>query len=293
MEFNGRELALRIYKNLKQRVQRLKLKNITPRLVVLNIGNNPSSLAYIRQKIKWGEYIGALVQVESFENQVDQKILEKRINKLNTDPSIHALIIQLPLPSHLDSEHLTNMIDPAKDIDGFQADSLFTPPLAVAVVKILGEIFKTSKMEYSDERFLNWLSTKNVVILGKGKAGGKPIIDLFRDYVLPLTVIDSKTKNVEKFTKKAQIIISAVGKEDIIKPQMLTKGVILIGVGMTINSKGKLKGDYTEENIKSIAATFTPVPGGVGPVNVACLLENLINACESSKLIDDNNYYAE
>lgn len=303
MEIHGKEIAASIYDELRKKVTLLKEKGITPHLVVILVGENPSSIAYVNQKKKWAEFIGATVVIEEYPEEITQDILEKRIMELNQWDSVHAILVQIPLPPHLDANKLTGMVAPEKDIDGFHKDSPFTPPLAVAVITILNEIYSSSKEQsqvqdgtwQSDELrsedrftpcsnniFLDWLQTKNIVVLGKGKAGGMPVHNLLRAKGIEHRVIDSKTEHREALMKEADIIISAVGKRHVVTSDSIKQGVILIGVGMNLDENKKLFGDYDAEEIKDKASYYTPTPGGVGPVNVACLLKNLITAAEYS-----------
>lgn len=283
MKLDGRDIADKIYQHLKQRVGELQKRNIIPHLVVILVGKNPASLAYIVQKQKSGENIGAKVTVLSFKENTTTEELEEKIKLLNNDPFVNGILMQRPLPSHIDSYRLEEVTDPQKDIDGFHKDSPYTLPLPLAVEKILEEIY-LSLREVRDERqisdnFNNWLKSQNIVILGKGKIGGEPIISYIKTIgVLPI-VIDSKTTNREDKLKQADIIISAVGKK-VINPECLKPGVILIGVGLYKDAEGSLQGDYDEEAIKNIASFYTPTPKGVGPVNVAMLMDNLITATE-------------
>lgn len=290
MEISGKEIAARIYGELKEKVISLHEKEITPHLVVILVGENPSSIAYVNQKKKWAEFIGATVIIEEYPKEITQDILEKRIRELNQWKSVHAVLVQIPLPPHLDANKLTTMISPKKDIDGFNPESPFTPPLASAVLTILQEIYSSSvarsneKLSTSSQKnssFWDWLKAKNIVVIGKGKAGGMPVHNLLRAKNIGHSVIDSKTENREVLMKEADIIISAVGKKHLVTAETIKPGVILIGVGMNLDENKKLFGDYDGEEIKEKASYYTPTPGGVGPVNVACLLKNLITAAES------------
>jgi 5,10-methylene-tetrahydrofolate dehydrogenase/methenyl tetrahydrofolate cyclohydrolase len=195
------------------------------------------------------------------------------------------------------------LTDPQKDIDGFHPDSPYTLPLPLAVVRILEEVHsslqgdivpsprenkgtkKTSlalegEGQGEGEEFKTWLQSQHIALLGKGPTGGGPIIEYFKTLNVTPHLIDSKTKNPHDILKKADIVISAVGRENTIKSEQLNQGVILISVGINRNKENKLHGDYDEEQIKDIASYYTPTPGGVGPVNVAMLWENLLTATE-------------
>lgn len=263
MLINGRQIATKIYEDLQKKVMQLQEKGITPHLTVILIGDNPASISYVSQKQIWAEYIGAKVTILRFSTSITTEELQKKIHTLNNDPTNHAILIQRPVPPHIDIKKLELLVSPQKDIDGFHPNSPYTFPLALAVAKILEESNNLKK-------------NQSIVVIGKGPTGGGPIIKHLQQLGLHPTLIDSKTQNPSELTKKADIIISAVGKPNIISPQNIKKGATLIGVGITRGNDGKLHGDYDEESIKNIAELYTPTPGGVGPVNVAMLLCNLI-----------------
>lgn len=275
MEIKGTEIAHAIYEDLKTQVETLKTHGIIPQLVVLLVGENPSSIAYVNQKKIWAEYIGAAVSIEEYAVDISQTVLEERITQLNADPSVHAVLIQIPLPAQLDAQKLTEMVTPSKDIDGFHPASPFTPPLAAAVITTLTHIMKR---EGESMDIYEWLQKKKIVLIGKGKAGGKPVHELLTKKHIPHTVIDSTTNNPKASMQNADIIITAVGKRHVVTADALKKGVILIGVGMNLDANKKLYGDFTTEEIRDIASYYTPTPKGIGPINVACLLKNLVQA---------------
>lgn len=307
MKLNGHDIADTIYQNLRERVAKLTKKNITPHLVVILIGENPASVAYVTLKQKRGEEIGCKVTVLRYQEDITTKELEEKVKLLNEDPFVHGILIQRPVPKHVDIDKLELLTNPEKDIDGFHPDSPYTLPLPLAVVKMLEEIFTINKSagvagvgtplerlertkrvkpsERGDSRqdpteFRTWLSKQNIVLLGKGPTGGGPIIKHLKTLAITPTLIDSKTKDPEKQLKKADIIISAIGKEQVIKAKDLKKGVILISVGILKGKDGKLHGDYEATDVQDIASYYSPTPGGVGPVNVAMLMDNLLTATE-------------
>lgn len=300
MKIDGKKIADEVLQELRIRVQNLQNQGITPHLVVILIGESPASVAYVKQKEKKGAEIGAIVTVLRYDTSVKTYELAKKIKELNTDPYVHAILVQRPVPNHIDIEKLVLLTDPQKDIDGFHPEASFILPIPLAVMRILMEIFYSSSdqresrslerdykpvlnsasLRSNNNEFQSWLKTKNLLIFGKGPTGGGPVIEYFTALKFPFKIIDSKTPNTEELMKKADIIIAAVGRENIIKPEMLKKGVILIGVGISRGEDGKLHGDYDEEQIKEIASYYTPTPGGVGPVNVAMLMDNLITAAE-------------
>jgi methylenetetrahydrofolate dehydrogenase (NADP+)/methenyltetrahydrofolate cyclohydrolase len=279
MRLSGRDIADKCYEELKERIEILKHKKITPHLVVILVGKNPASIAYVKQKQKKGEEIGAKVTVLTYPTSIKTNDLLEKIELLNNDPFVHGILIQRPLPKQIDIEELELTTIPQKDIDGFHPDSPYILPLPLAVVKILEEIY-LQKIKTLKPDFIPWLQSQNIVLIGKGPTGGGPIISYFKKFSIVPHIIDSKTKEPEKLMKKADIIISAVGRENTVKKENLKKGVILISVGINRNKENKLYGDYNDEEIKDIASYYTPTPGGVGPINVAMLMENLLNATE-------------
>ena len=282
MKLDGREIAEKLYKHLSLRVGELQKKNIVPHLVVLLVGDNPASEAYVLQKQKAGEKIAAKVTILRYEASIEMPELEEKIMLLNQDPFVHGILIQRPLPKQIDSDKLSLLTDPRKDVDGFNPESQFILPLPLAVELVLQHVYQQiqSSTHTGNAEFINWLQAQNIVLLGKGEAGGKPILAYLRKLSVEPIQIDSTTAHPEEKMKQADIIISAVGKK-VINPTIIKPGVILIGVGLFKGPDDKLQGDYDEEEIKDIASFYTPTPGGIGPVNVAMLMENLITATEN------------
>ncbi len=276
MKINGQEIAKSILESLKKEVELLKHQGVTPHLAVILVGNDPASLLYVRQKELKTSSIGARISVYRFQENISQEELLAYISHLNEDPNIHGIIVQRPLPPHIDDNIITYSISAHKDVDWFRHDSDFSPPVALAVHLILEEI---RKKEDFHESFDVWIKNKKIVLVGKGKTAGRPIMQYFTKLGIPFTVIDSKTKNKENILKNADIIISAVGRRGVIQPEFIKKGAILIGVGMH-QEKGKMHADYEEKLVEEKASYFTPVPKGVGPVNVAMLLYNLVEAAK-------------
>ncbi len=291
MKIDSTEIVDHIFEDLRHRVGELQKRNIMPHLVVIFVGNNPSSAAYIKQKEKKAEAIGAKVTVMRFGEDVTSKELEEKISLLNADPFVHGILIQRPLPKHIDEDKLDHLTEPQKDIDGFHPDSPYTLPLPLAVEKILEYIYAkyhpepvsespTKGNNNHDKEFITWLAEQNIVIIGKGSTGGKPIITYLRKLKLNPQIIDSKTTAPDEILKHADVVISAVGKPGALKAAMLKRDVILIGVGMSQTEEKKLQGDYVEAEIADIASFYTPTPKGVGPVNVAMLMDTLVTATE-------------
>lgn len=260
MKIDGKTIAQKILDELKQEISE---KNLTPKMAVVILGHDPSSLTYIRQKELKSTYIGAECQVFSLPETTTQETLKKLIDKLNNDKNIHGIIIQRPLP--FNSQEIGEWVTPVKDIDGFHSQTKFIPPVANAILEILKSINISP-------------AGKKVVVLGRGETAGKPIASNLIQNGAIVTICHSKTPNISEFTQKADIVIPCVGKPNIVRREMLNPNSILLGVGMHKNDSGKLQADYNEEEIKNFVRYYTPVPGGVGPINVACLLKNLVNS---------------
>lgn len=282
MIIDGRTIANHILDDLAQRVHLMQDKYDTrPHMAVIRVGDDPAITSYINQKDKMAKEIGATLSVYNFPDSVTQEELLEAINFLQETGDIHGLILQLPVPRHIDYEKLILDIHPGKDIDGFRPQSPFVIPIASAILKLL-EIPMIKESLETGESFNEWLRSKKIVVMGKGKTGGQPVIDVLREREANVTVIDSSTTLVKEKTLEADIIITAVGKPEILTPDMIKKDTILIGIGMSMDENGKFVGDYNEDQIKDKASWYTPIPGGVGPVNVACLMENLVIATENS-----------
>ncbi|MEK7605882.1 MAG: bifunctional 5,10-methylenetetrahydrofolate dehydrogenase/5,10-methenyltetrahydrofolate cyclohydrolase [Patescibacteria group bacterium] len=279
MRIDGKAIAQHILDNLTKKVTELRSDGVTPHLAVILVGDDESSKAYVRQKELKVQQIGAAITIHRFKKSFSEDELLTLIDTLNNDEIVHGVIVQRPLPPHIDEDKVTNSTLASKDIDGFRSDSPFDPPIALAVWRILKDV---QQQEGEQGRTLSdWLQTKKIVILGKGQTAGHPIIKLFAKEKVPLTVIDSKTEDKDHLLTEADIVISAVGKPGIITSSMIKDGAILIGVGIFRGEDGKMHNDYDDDEVAGRTNYYTPVPGGVGPVNVAMLLTNLVKAAEA------------
>ena len=243
MKIDGRAIADKILANLHV--------SGTPTLAVIQVGDDEASNTYIAQKKKAAERIGARIIHTRLSNKIKVDKINKLIEQYNNDQTVHGIIVQRPLPR----EYKMIQIILSKDVDGFLANSPYTPPVAAAVITILKEIGQ---------------KPTSCVVIGRGETAGSPITETLHKNGWEVTVVHSRTENPAKIIKGAQIIISCVGNRKVITRDMVHKDTILIGVG---------RGDYDEEEIKDRVAYYTPTPGGVGPVNVACLMQNLVIAC--------------
>ncbi len=274
MKIDGKILAQTIKEKLKKKIINLKKRGVAPHLAIIYIGNDSNSLSYIKQKLITAKELGVKVSLKKYHFLFSKKNLIALVNKLNLDKNVNGIIIQRPLAVKISKEDLNQLVAPEKDVDGFSAKSLFDPPLGLAVKEILKYIFSEEKEKLN---FWSWLGKKKIVIIGRGETGGKPIAKFFKKKKIKYYIAHSQTKNLKEKCLNADILIPCVGKPNIVRPNMVTKKTILIGVGMSLE-EGKLGADYNQEKIKNKVAFYTPVPGGVGPVNVACLFSNLIKA---------------
>lgn len=272
MKIDGVEIAQEILGHLKERVDDLKARKITPYLYIITFGNNPQTQSYLNQKLLRAKQIGAKITIKRFKITISSKTVFSLIEKLNQDKKVHGIIVQRPLPKQIDEEKTSLIVTPLKDVDGFHPSSKFFPPIALAVLKLIESTLKSDEIN-------KYLKSKKIVLIGKGITAGKPIINLFKRLNIKTKVVDSKTKDKGKIIKSADIIITSVGKK-IIGNDDIKKTVLLIGVGMHVVN-GKLKGDYDLEKISSKASFYSPTPGGVGPVNVTMLMKNLVEAAEN------------
>lgn len=278
MKIYGKLIATEIKSALQKKITILRKKNIFPQLAVILIGNDPSSETYVKQKLKVGEEIGAKVTLIRLKPSENKKNLIKIVKKLNSDKSVHGIIIQRPSPIDILKEELDLLVVPQKDVDGFHPTSPFTPPIASAVLKILEYVKK--ELQNNPNPFNEWLKKQKILIIGRGETAGKPIAETLKKLCAKITIAHSQTKDLKGVCLAADIIITCVGRAYIVRRDMVLPSTLLIGVGLH-QEDGKLATDYDQEEIASKVAYFTPVPGGVGPVNVACLFENLVISCET------------
>ncbi len=265
MKIDGKAIAEGILSDLTKQVALLKQKNITPTLAVILVGDNPESRSYIRQKQKATEKIGGRFIFEQLPKTALTKELAARVAMYNRDPAVHGVIVQRPLLPHIDVS-INQKVDPTKDVDGIVNNSAFDVPIAMAIFRIFDCIH------------IDHLKQKNIVIIGRGETAGKPIAAALAKQQCTTSIITSKTLNPKEIMNGADIIISCVGKRGIVTRDVLRPGVILISVGLTRAEDGALHGDYEEDDIKDVASFYTPTPGGVGPLNIASLMQNLVKA---------------
>jgi methylenetetrahydrofolate dehydrogenase (NADP+) / methenyltetrahydrofolate cyclohydrolase len=253
----------------------LELTNsaIKPVLKIIQIGNDDSSNIYISQKIKFAEAIGARANVLKFVGDMSCEAVISEINKVNSDPSIHGIIVQLPIPSHLDKSKIIDSINPIKDVDGLTRENISRllrnegNGIIPATTRGIFEILDHYKIK---------ISGKNVVIIGRSNLVGRPTAINFLNRDATVTICHSKTKDLKDKVRKADIVVSAIGKPGFLNKGFFNKNQVIIGIGISRDKKGKITGDIDIKGLN--ARAFTPVPGGIGPMTVACLFKNLFDS---------------
>lgn len=272
---DGKKLAQEIRSNLKIKCEELKEKGINPKLAVIMVGEDKASQLYVRNKSKACNEVG--IEFEEFllaENTKQEKLIEL-IEKLNKDNSIHGILLQSPIPSHLDINEAFRAIAPEKDVDGFN-------PINVGKLCLNQDTFVSCTPYGIMKMFEAYdidLTGKNVTILGRSNIVGKPLIQCCLNKNATVTVCHSKTKDIKEHTKNADVVISAIGKSKFVTADMIKQGAVVIDVGINRGEDGKLTGDVDFENVSKKASYITPVPGGVGPMTIAMLMNNVIKAC--------------
>ena len=267
---DGKELKKKILNDLKVKVQELDSQL---GLAVVQVGNNEASNVYIKQKEKMAVELGYKFVHKKFDEQISQEELIIEINNLNNDPSIDGILVQMPIPNHLDSIAIQNSVDPNKDVDGLTyINSGRTIANAKGLVPCTPKGIVTLLDHYNIP-----LKGANVVVIGRSLLVGKPIANLLINRNATVTVCHSKTKNLSDYTKMADIVIVAVGKDHFLKEDMVKDGAVIIDVGIN-RVNDKLYGDVDFDNVSKKASYITPVPGGVGPMTIAMLATNVYEA---------------
>lgn len=273
---DGKKLAKKIREELKIKCDELKQKGIYPKLAVIMVGNNPASKVYVRNKSNACADVGVEYVEYLLEENIEQEELIELIKKLNEDKTINGILLQSPIPMHLDINEAFKTITYIKDVDGFSPASVgklcigedtFISCTPYGVIKMLEE--------YNID-----LNGKHVVILGRSNIVGKPLIQCCLQKNATVTICHSKTQKLEEITKQADVLISAIGQPEFVKTDMIKDKAVVIDVGINRNKDGKLVGDVDFENVKEKASYITPVPGGVGPMTIAMLMNNVIKAAE-------------
>jgi len=273
---DGNALAASTRADVAKRAAALTARGITPGLAVVLVGENPASQVYVRNKVKACGDAGLHSVLEKYPAEMTEAELLARIDALNNDPSIHGILVQLPLPAHMDAHKVIEAISPAKDVDGFHVSSAgalmvgqpgFWPCTPYGCMKMLESI------GYN-------LRGKHAVVIGRSNIVGKPMAMMLLAQNATVTICHSATANLKEMTLQADVIVAAVGKRNVLTADMVKPGAVVLDVGMNRNDEGKLCGDVDYAGISQVAGHITPVPGGVGPMTIAMLLVNTMEAAE-------------
>ena len=270
---DGKKVSLEVKETLKNEISKLTKK---PTLVVISVGDDPASKVYVKQKEKCAQYVG-INYIHLNYDKIEENDLLSKIDELNNDDSINGIIVQLPLPKYLDSTKIVNAISPKKDVDGLSyinAGKLLNnePCLVSCTPKGIMYLLENEKID---------LEGKNVVVIGRSILVGKPMMNLLINANATVTLCHSRTKELEKITRKADVLIVAIGKKHFIKKDMVKRGSVIIDVGIN-RVDGKLYGDVDFDDVYDKVKKITPVPGGVGPMTVVMLMSNVLESYKNS-----------
>lgn len=283
---DGKEIAKKKRLEIIDEVEQMKKQGLVPGLAVILVGDNQASRTYVNSKQKTARELGMHNVLVEFPASITEKELLAKIDELNNDSAIHGILVQLPLPGHINETNLIEAISPEKDVDGFHpinvgrmmtGQDTFLPCTPYGVMVMLEEM----GLE---------LSGKHVVVVGRSNIVGKPAGQLFLNENATVTYCHSRTKDLIEHTKQADIVVAAVGKVDLITAEHIKPGAVVVDVGMNRNKEGKLCGDVAYEEVKEKAGYITPVPGGVGPMTIAMLMYNTLKSAKNhlNKLQNSN-----
>ncbi|MBE6953748.1 MAG: bifunctional methylenetetrahydrofolate dehydrogenase/methenyltetrahydrofolate cyclohydrolase FolD [Ruminococcaceae bacterium] len=273
---DGKALAAKMRLQIKEKVEALTAAGTEPALAVIIVGNNPASRFYVNNKKKDCAECGIRSIEKAMPEETTEEELLAVIAELNADPSIDGILVQLPVPKHINERRIIEAIDPKKDVDAFHPENVgrvmigqysFLPCTPAGVMEILAE--------YNID-----VAGKNCVVIGRSNIVGKPQAMLLLHKNGTVTICHSRTKNLAEITRKAEIIVCAVGKEKFLTADMVSEGAVIIDVGMNVNAEGKLTGDVDFEPVSKLASYITPAPGGVGPMTRVMLLQNTLKAAQ-------------
>lgn len=274
---NGKEVAKKTKDELKIEVEKLKLQGINPKLAVIMVGDDSASQVYVRNKSKACDYIGVEFEEHLLPESTKQEELLNLIEELNNKKEINGILLQSPIPKHLDINEAFRKISPEKDVDGFH-------PVNVGKL-VLGQDTFISCTPFGIMKILEDynidLEGKHAVVIGRSNIVGKPMSQCLLAQNATVTVCHSRTKNLPEITKQADILVAAIGKPCFVTEDMVKPGAVVIDVGINRMDDGKLKGDVDFENVSPKVNYITPVPGGVGPMTIAMLMTNLVKAAKN------------
>ncbi len=273
---NGVELSKHLRQELQHKVHALSAKGKTPGLAVILVGDNPASQVYVRNKVSACEQVGIHSVLDKAPATLSQEELLTKIDTLNKDPKIHGILVQLPLPAHIDAQRVIEAISPLKDVDGFHISSAgalmtgspgFWPCTPFGCMKMLESI------QFD-------LKGKHAVVIGRSNIVGKPMAMMLLQKNATVTICHSHTQNLAHLTRQADLVVAAVGVRNVLTKDMVKPGAVVLDVGMNRDEAGKLCGDVDFAGVSEVASFITPVPGGVGPMTITMLLHNTVLAAE-------------
>ena len=274
---DGKALSAQLRTEVAQRAATLTAQGTKPGLAVVLVGDNQASQVYVRNKVKACEDVGFHSVLEKYDASMTEAELLARVDALNNDPSIHGILVQLPLPKHIDDHKVIEAISPLKDVDGFH--------VASAGALMVGEVGFKACTPYGCMKMLESIGMKDLrgkhaVVIGRSNIVGKPMAMMLLAANATVTICHSGTADLAAMTRQADIVVAAVGKVNVLTADMIKPGAVVIDVGMNRNAEGKLCGDVDYDGCKEVAGYITPVPGGVGPMTITMLLVNTMEAAE-------------
>ncbi|WP_280154921.1 bifunctional methylenetetrahydrofolate dehydrogenase/methenyltetrahydrofolate cyclohydrolase FolD [Piscinibacter sp. XHJ-5] len=273
---DGNALAKKIRAEVAERVAALKARGLQPGLAVVLVGDNPASQVYVKHKVNDCESTGMRSVLEKYDASLSEAELLARVHALNTDPAIHGILVQLPLPAHIDANKVIEAISPKKDVDGFSVQS--------AGALMIGQPGFRPCTPYGCMKMLEAVGCsprgKRAVVIGRSNIVGKPMAMLLLQAHATVTICHSATPDLAAHTREADIVVAAVGKRNVLTADMVKPGAVVIDVGMNRNEADKLCGDVDFDGVSKVAGWITPVPGGVGPMTRAMLLVNTVESAE-------------
>ena len=276
---NGRELADQMQAEIQKDVEKMTQQGIQPGLVVLLVGENPASQTYVRNKERAAAKIGILSKVEKLPETISEEELLAEIDKYNQDSRFHGILVQLPLPKHIDEEKILLAIDPKKDVDGFHPMNLgrlfvCKPEMIPCTPYGIMKMFEAYDID---------LTGKRAVVIGRSNIVGKPMAQLLLMKNATVTIAHSKTEHLAEVAKEADILVVAIGRGHFVTKEFVKPGAVVIDVGMNRNQEGKLIGDVAFDEVSEIASYITPVPKGVGPMTITMLMYQTVEAAKKQK----------
>ena len=271
---DGKQIAKEYRQRLKNQVNELKEHGFTPKLSVILVGNDGASQSYVRSKKKAAEKIGMISEIVHLSEDTSEEDVLSELERLNNDDSVSGILVQVPLPKQVSEQKVLEAINPEKDVDGFHPSNIgklyideqtFVPCTPVGIMEIL----KHADID---------IEGKNAVVIGRSHIVGQPVSKLLLQQNATVTILHSRSKDMASFIKEADIVVSAVGKPELVTKDMVKEGAVIIDVGNTPDENGKLKGDVAFDEVKEVASAITPVPGGVGPLTITMVLNNTLLA---------------